>query len=245
MNFRITWIGQGGFVFHLGDKTLCVDPYLSNSVANVDGFERMVPIPFKPEDLKADMIICTHDHMDHLDEETVKYTDFSRILYAGPDSCLKHYRAIGIPDQRLISLNRDESIGLGDAVIYGVYAAHTQDSIGVVLKYRGITCYVVGDSIYDERLLGAGKYKPDILLCCINGKLGNMNYLEAVRLARELGVKVAVPCHYGMFKENTEDPDKFLDELRRNGVGGFKMEYNRTYCVKDILGGVKDKKGGE
>lgn len=236
MDLKLTWIGQGGFIFYLGDKTLCVDPYLSNSVAHVDGFQRMVPAPFRPEDLRVDMIICTHDHMDHLDEETIKYTDFSRILYAGPDSCLKHYRAIGIPEQRLINLNRGESVALGDAVVYGVYAAHTRDSIGVVVKYGGTTFYLVGDSLYDNQLLEAGKHKPDVLLCCINGKLGNMNYLEAAQLASELEVKVAVPCHYGMFKENTEDPDKFLDELAKSGIHGFKMEYNVTYSAKDILG---------
>ncbi|NLO83600.1 MAG: MBL fold metallo-hydrolase [Clostridiales bacterium] len=229
-------------MFQLGDKTVVVDPYLSNSVAEADGFERMVPAPFSPQELKADMIVCTHDHMDHLDEETIKYTDFSRILYAGPDSCIKHYRAIGIPGERLISLNIGQSVGIGDGVIHGVYAAHTQDSIGVVIEYDSIACYLVGDSLYDERLLEAGRYAPDVLLCCINGKLGNMNYLEAAGLAEKLGVKVAIPCHYGMFKENTEDPEKFLEELQIRGIPGFIVEYNRPYRINDIINSVKGRK---
>lgn len=235
MSFEITWIGQGGFIFKLGDKVICTDPYLSNSVANADGFQRMVPIPFKPQELEADMIICTHDHIDHLDEETLKFTDFSQMLYAGPDSCLEHYRAMGIPDERLVCLNVGQKVELGDVVVHGVYASHTEDSIGVVIDCKGVTCYLVGDSLYDARLLDAKKHKPDILLCCINGKLGNMSYIDAARLAKGLNVKVAVPCHYGMFKENTEDPDKFLKELENSDISGFKMEYNKSYCVEDIL----------
>jgi L-ascorbate 6-phosphate lactonase len=239
MIMKVTWIGQGGFMFELGDKIVVVDPYLSNSVANADGFDRMVPAPFTPQELKADLIICTHDHMDHLDEETIKYTDFSRLLYAGPDSCLDHFRAIGIPDDRLISLNVGQSINIGDAVIHGVYAAHTQDSIGVVIEYDGLACYLVGDSLYEDRLLEAGKHNPDVLMSCINGKLGNMNYMDAANLAEGLGVKLAIPCHYGMFKENTEDPEKFLKELQTKGIPGFIMEYNKPYCLKDILDSVK------
>jgi L-ascorbate 6-phosphate lactonase len=125
-------------------------------------------------------------------------------------------------------------VTLGDATIYGVYAAHTPDSIGVVVSFEGITCYLVGDSLYDDKLLNVKRYKPDILLCCINGKLGNMNYLEAAKLAGELDVKVAVPCHYGMFKENTEDPAKFLRELPTN-IKGFEMKHNTPYCVDEIL----------
>ena len=106
MSFEITWLGQGGYLFNLGDKVLCIDPYLSNSMYNNGKYNRLLPIPIEPRELKADMIICTHDHIDHLDEATISKTNMNDILYAGPDSCQQHFRVIGIPVENIISLNR-------------------------------------------------------------------------------------------------------------------------------------------
>jgi len=235
MAFDLTWIGQGGFILTLGDKKLCVDPYLSNSVMKLDNFDRLLPIPVEPKDLKVDMIVTTHDHMDHLDEETLKDTDWDNIKYAGPDSCIRHFKAMGIPEGNLVPLNIGQSVKLGDAVLHGVYAKHTRDSIGVVVEYRGVVMYLVGDSNYDERLAEAKKFNPDILITCINGKLGNMNFDEAATLAKQLKVKAAVPCHYGMFAENTEDPLNFKKALEGSGIAYVELEFNKTYPVDEIL----------
>lgn len=234
--FNLRWLGQGGFLITLGDKVLCIDPYLSNSVLKLDGFERLLPLPIEPSELNADMIITTHDHMDHLDEETLNFTDYEKTLYAGPESCIKHFKEMGIEEKNLVGFNLGNSVKLGEAVIEAVFADHTSvDSIGVVLKYKGVTIYFVGDSLYNESLLKVKKYNPDILITCINGKLGNMNYLEAAKLAKELEVKVAIPCHYGMFAENTEDPKNFKDALNCSTVRYFEMEFNKEYGILDIL----------
>jgi L-ascorbate 6-phosphate lactonase len=235
MNYDITWIGQGGFIFKFGDRTLCIDPYLSDSVKGLDGFARVMPIPVAPQNLSADIILCTHDHPDHLDDETIKYTDYQAMMYAGPVSCRQHFIKLGIPEDRLILLNRGDLIQLGDAQIYGVYAAHTPDSIGIIVKYAGITVYLVGDSRYVPKLVEAEQYDPDILLCCINGKLGNMNCEEAALLASRLAVKVACPCHYGMFIENTEDPLNFKKALSGSGIRYFKFEFNLAFPVHSIM----------
>jgi L-ascorbate metabolism protein UlaG (beta-lactamase superfamily) len=51
---------------------------------------------------------------------------------------------------------------------------------------------------------------PTALLVCINGKLGNMTAAEAARLAAALRPRVAIPMHYGMFADNTADPQEFV-----------------------------------
>lgn len=235
MALEITWIGQGGYLFKLGEKTLCIDPYLSNSMANDGKYERLVPIDIRPQELKTDMIICTHDHIDHLDEATISKTNINDILYGGPDSCIQHYRRIGIPDDNLIPINRGQTYKLGKARIHGVFAHHTEDSIGVVVEYEGVCIYLVGDSLYHEKLLEVSELNPDILICCINGKLGNMNYREAANLAISLGVQAAIPSHYGMVVENTEDPSKFLECLKNSSVKGLELEYGIPQSVSNIL----------
>ena len=112
-----------------------------------------------------------------------------------------------------------------------VYAEHTDDSCGLVVECGGLRVYNVGDSLYNEKLLGAGDAGIDLLLVPINGKLGNMNVEEAARLSKELSVRAAVPCHYDMFADNTEDPEKFRALLEGSGVRYVELELNREYEV--------------
>lgn len=214
---------------------MCIDPYLSNSVFYSDGFDRLVPIPVQPDKLNVDMILTTHDHMDHFDEETLKHTDFNKISYAGPESCTEHFKLIGIRNEKIITLNAGDSIDFNGADITAVYADHFKDSIGVIVRYNGITIYFTGDSLFNKKLLGVKDFNIDIIVTCINGKLGNMNYAEAAKLSKELEVKVGIPCHYGMFKENTEDPAKYEKELKGSGIKYFETEINKDYDVNDII----------
>ena len=54
---------------------------------------------------------------------------------------------------------------------------------------------------------------------------------EAVKLTEILKPKVAVPTHYGMFENNTEDPQKYISKLEN----AFEMEHNREYDVVELL----------
>lgn len=233
MAFAVRWLGQGGFLFTLGDKTLAVDPYLSDSVAQTDRFRRIPPIPVAPEALRCDMALCTHDHQDHLDPDTIANTNLP--LYAGPDSCVRHFRALGIEESRIRALNRGETLTLGEAALTGLFARHTEDSIGVLIEYQGLRLYVTGDTEYDERLLDARKRDVDILFICINGRLGNMNAPDAARTAAGIGCRLAVPMHYGMFAENTEDPAVFAEALQPSGIPCFVMDFDTEYDVPGLL----------
>ena len=51
----------------------------------------------------------------------------------------------------------------------------------------------------------------------INGKLGNMNGVEAARFVANGPSSVAIPCHYDMFEFNTASPNEFVAECERLG----------------------------
>ena len=101
------WLGQGGFIFKAPDGTIVViDPYLSNSVETEKkgAYKRMVPIPTQPHDIVANVVLCTHDHFDHADPDTLK--QIKSACLAGPWSCCELFKNIGVPEERIIMFNR-------------------------------------------------------------------------------------------------------------------------------------------
>ena len=210
MSFTVRALGQNCFLFVMNGFSLCIDPYFTESIINLPGcenFHRLIPVIIEPEELEADMIFCTHDHIDHLDPETIKRAE-KVSLFVGPTSCAEHFKLLGIDREKVLMLNRGGLFNTNGAVIRAVYADHTQDSVGIVLNCDGVTVYITGDSLYNDKLLSVKEFSPDVMIGCINGKLGNMNYKESAKLALNLGVRVSIPCHYGMFKDNTENPGK-------------------------------------
>ena len=125
------------------------------------------------------------------------------------------------------SLKPGESTVVGDMEITAVFAKHTVEAFGIVLKVENTTLYFSGDTLYDERLFEISEYQPYVAFICINGKLGNMNVEEAVRVAKKIGAKVNVPNHCGMFASNTEDPEKFTGRLKN----GIVMEFDKEYGI--------------
>ena len=64
-SIKIIWIGQGGFIFRTSNgKTILVDPYLPDGVKTKEGLKRLQKIFIKPEDIAADLVLCTHDHLE-------------------------------------------------------------------------------------------------------------------------------------------------------------------------------------
>ena len=69
---KVTWITQAGLLFETGKIKILVDPYLSDSVGEIDPKKaRRIPVKEELFDVSPDVIIITHDHLDHLDPETL------------------------------------------------------------------------------------------------------------------------------------------------------------------------------
>ncbi len=70
----ITWLGHASFLIRVANKTILTDPFLSKYASPVSwaGPTRFVesPIPINKLPL-IDIVIVSHNHYDHLDDETV------------------------------------------------------------------------------------------------------------------------------------------------------------------------------
>lgn len=226
--FKIKWIGQNGYIIYDGKTAICMDPYLSDVVNRVANRPRMVEAPLKPEELKCEAVICTHNHLDHVDVDAIP--DMCKtMLFLSPSDAESTLRECGVTKYQ--SFDEGDSVTIGEFELKAVFADHTVPSVGVVIKYSGITMYFTGDTEYHEKLTNVD---CDILFVCINGKLGNMNVEDAIKLTKEIHPKVGVPTHYGMFESNTENPKNYTSKLDC----GFEMEYNREYAISEVLGDV-------
>ena len=70
---EITWLGQAGLLLQKDGFTIMADPYLSNSVREINPENyRRVPVSKEIFNIKPDVMIFTHNHLDHYDPETVQ-----------------------------------------------------------------------------------------------------------------------------------------------------------------------------
>ena len=81
----IRWIGQNGYLLRDGITEICIDPYLSNVVDRVAKRGRMVRAPFAPEELKSDVTVCTHNHLDHVDIDAIPMMKKEQMLFLAPE----------------------------------------------------------------------------------------------------------------------------------------------------------------
>ena len=71
---KITWLGQAGLLFETNGKMIIVDPYLSDSVKTIEPHNyRRVAVDDRFLQIKPDMILLTHNHLDHVDLETLAH----------------------------------------------------------------------------------------------------------------------------------------------------------------------------
>ncbi len=216
----IYWLCQAGFAFKSSaNEIVYIDPYFSDVVERLIGFKRMMACPVLAEDVDANLIICTHEHLDHMDTDALPVLALNpRTQFAGPIECIKEFTKLGIPEGRCHLLEEGDSLTIGSVEINAVYADHGElapDALGIVLNFGGIKVYHTGDTAYrPEEFAPAIKMRPDVLIPCINGRFGNMDAQEAARLTSLVNPQAVIPSHFGMFVEQNGEPGAFLDRCK-------------------------------
>lgn len=117
-------LGQSSFALRAAGATVLIDPYLAPHP------DRLVPPPFAPEEASAvDVIACTHDHLDHLDRETLP-----ALAAASPEAIVVVPRPfaddvarLGIAPGRIVGAQPGETIGAGSVAIHVLPACHGDD----------------------------------------------------------------------------------------------------------------------
>lgn len=219
---KIKWLGQSGYILTDEKTQVCIDPYLSDVVNKVAGRPRLIKPFISAEELCPDVMICTHNHLDHIDIETIPLMKKDDILFLAPSECREILRSLGVVNYK--SFDEGASLKFGNFKLTAVFAEHTVPAVGVIVEHTGVVLYFSSDTYYNKKL---ENIKCDYMFVCINGKLGNMGVSDAIKLTNAINPKVAVPNHYDMFESNSEDPTRFETSQR------FIMEHNREYEVTE------------
>lgn len=231
---RATWLTQGGMLFACGRTRLLVDPCMSDFLEKDRGLTRIAPFPLAVGQLRPGWFFCTHDHLDHLDPATVTSIarTYPRCRFIGPESCHGYFERLGIAPARLRHARIGSAMACGAFTLTPVAAFHTDPhAVGLVLAAGRRCVYLSGDSEFSPRLANGQTAGCDTVLICINGRLGNMDTEEALRVVAALRPRQALPLHYGLFAENTADPGEFIAGCRRLGVRSFAMTPGREFLL--------------
>ena len=244
-HLHLWWLGQSGYLVQWAGRHVLLDPYLSDSLTrkyagtdkpHVRISERVVA----PERLDfVDVVTSSHNHTDHLDPETLRPLARANVglrLVCARANRDEAVRRSGLDPAQVIGLDPDQpprAVAVGDFAFHAVPAAHEtlerDDAglcrfVGFVLKAGPFVLYHSGDTVlYADQVERLRPFGVHLALLPINGRAperrvaGNLWGREAAALARQIGARLAVPCHYDLFAFNTASPEEFARECQRLG----------------------------
>ncbi len=186
---ELWWLGQSGFRLRdpAGGPVVFVDPFLS---AHQD---RTWEAPISPEAMgrQADLILCTHQHLDHFDQPALRAAAASAGRALPPGGAAAARRAGGEPRRSARPCGRRPAgpaahagrrvrqpgaarhgVDVSDAYTFGEQLSHgLVRYLGYVIELGGVRAYHAGDCIpYTGQAETVGALRPDLALLPINGR---------------------------------------------------------------------------
>jgi L-ascorbate metabolism protein UlaG (beta-lactamase superfamily) len=241
-SFRLWWLGQSGFLLQWRGVHVLLDSYLSDSLTKKYSqtdkpHVRMTELVVDPAQLSfVDVVTSSHNHTDHLDAETLRPilagNPRPKLLIAESNRAFVAER-LGIDSAIPIGVDDGTTVEVSGIRFSGVASAHEtveRDELGrarflgYALQFGDWVVYHSGDTIrYPEMAETLRPFGVHIALLPINGRAperrvaGNLSGPEAAQLAKDIGARMVIPCHFEMFEFNTASPDEFVTECRRLG----------------------------
>lgn len=221
---HLFYVGQAGFIIrNAAGSLLGIDLYLTDCVERIEGhmgYHRLMPKILSPDDLVFDVVIASHPHKDHFDDDAVPalMANGHTKLFASTD-CAKDMRRLNMPVERAVYVRPGdhwEGSGFTLDFINCDHGTGVPDAVGVIVTADGKRICFTGDTCLrtdrKEEYLSCGPV--DVLLAPINGAYGNLDEQDCAELASALRPGLTVPCHYGMFASHGGSPGRFLDIMQ-------------------------------
>jgi L-ascorbate metabolism protein UlaG (beta-lactamase superfamily) len=209
---KLTYHGHSAFEIKTQEHSLLIDPFFTgNSNTKI-----------KPKDVKAEFIILTHAHGDHLGDafEIAKNNNATIIAvnelanYASENGCKAHNMHIGGGHSFPFGRVKFTIAHHGSSSPDGKYMG---EPAGVVLSINGKNIYHAGDTglFLDMKLIG--EITPLDAAIVPIGDNFTMGIDDAVKAIEFLNPKLAIPIHYGTFGVIESDPQEFKRKVESIG----------------------------
>jgi len=203
-DIEIFWLGHASFLITDGENNYYIDPF-----------------KIKPRE-KADAILVTHDHFDHLSLEDIRKILKPETYLIAPEGCRDKLKLLGSGIIKIIKPG--ESVEVKGARVEAVpaynvnkfrapgvvYHPKEEGFVGYVLEVKGVRIYHAGDTDFIPEMRDL---KVDVALVPVSGTFV-MTAEEAAEAVNTFKPKVAIPMHYGAIVGGKSDAERF-EELAK------------------------------
>jgi L-ascorbate metabolism protein UlaG (beta-lactamase superfamily) len=212
---EITYLGHSCFLLDLGGTTVLFDPFITfNELAgSVD-----------KEKIKADYILLSHAHQDHMaDAEYFAQKDQSTLV-AIYEVC-EWYKGKGI--ENMVALNIGGKVDLPFGTVRMVSAVHSSvlpdgtyggNPAGYVIESADKIIYFAGDTAltYDMKIIAELYQRVDVAFLPVGGTL-TMDVYDALIAANWVNARKIIGMHYDTWPNIQIDHVEALEAARQAG----------------------------
>ncbi len=226
---ELTWFGHAAFQLKTpSGKIVLIDPWLTNP-ANPKGKEQLEQLA------KADLILLSHGHSDHVGDSTaiarktgaklVATFDLGNamVAYSGFPAKQTGYDTMGNFGGELSLLDGEVLVRLVPAVHGSTIKLENKPDVhaagnpgGFVIRVKnGPTIYHTGDTdVFGDMALIGERTKIDYLLAPIGGHF-TMDPTGAARAVKLIGAATVIPMHFGTFPVLKGTPAQLQEALKK------------------------------
>lgn len=170
---NIQWMGNAALRIIGTSNTIYFDP-----LSNV-------------KEAKADIILITHSHADHLSFDALYKLTSSNMIIIAPEPYIESVTTLKPGEMRDINGITIEAVPAYTLVS----SVHPRDKqwVGYIVTVDGIRIYVSGDT---DRIPEMKAIKADIAILSIPGNRNAMDFAEGALASQDIMPKIAIPVHY-------------------------------------------------
>ncbi len=196
---KISWLGHDSFRIKNG-KTVIIDPFKIKPIAD-----------------KADVLLVSHEHFDHLSLDDIKQVVSDKTTIVTTADCKKELSGLRVKEVKAVKPGDKVSVSDVPLEIVPAYNVNkyrepgkhfhpkADGKIGFIISVKGVRVYHAGDT---DLIPAMKSIKTDVALLPVSGTYV-MTAEEAAEATAMINPKLAIPMHYGAIVGSEKDAEKF------------------------------------